>query len=178
MKFAVKSLIVASALAGVAIGAQAQSLAGLYVGGSLGDSRLNGSNIGGLTYDKSDVGGKVHLGYSFTPNIALELGYANLGKHDGSIGNVKEDGYFLDAVGSYPLGNNFSVLGRVGLFNGKVDSSTYGDDRSTNWKVGAGVQYTVTQNIAIRGEWERYKFDAFGSSPKSDLYTVGVNYSF
>jgi OOP family OmpA-OmpF porin len=90
---------------------------------------------------------------------------------------VKEDGYFLDAVGTYPLFNNFSVLGRVGVFNGKVDSSTYGSDRSTNVKFGAGVQYTVTQNIAIRGEWERYKFDSFGS-PKTDLYTVGVNYSF
>jgi OOP family OmpA-OmpF porin len=176
MKTAIKTLIVASALIG--IGAQAQSLSGLYVGGSLGDARMSGSNIGGLNYDKSEIGGKVHLGYSFTPNIALELGYANLGKHDGSIGNVKEDGYFLDAVGTYPLFNNFSAIGRVGVFNGKVDSSTYGSDRATNVKFGAGVQYTVTQNIAIRGEWERYKFDSFGSSPKTDLYTVGVNYSF
>jgi OOP family OmpA-OmpF porin len=64
------------------------------------------------------------------------------------------------------------------VFSGKLDSDSLGSDRSTNWKLGAGLQYAVNQNVAIRGEWERYRFDSFGGQPKSDLYTVGVNYKF
>ncbi|MDB5998731.1 MAG: hypothetical protein JWP52_430 [Rhizobacter sp.] len=173
MKLLMKSLIVASALVG--IGAHAE---GLYVGGSIGGARLTDSTVGGIGYDRSDTGGKVYGGYEINSNLAVELGYANLGKHDGPGGGLKADGVFLDAVGTYPLGNNFSVLGRVGVFSGKLDSDSLGSDRSTNWKLGAGLQYAVNQNVAIRGEWERYRFDSFGGQPKSDLYTVGVNYKF
>jgi OmpA-OmpF porin, OOP family len=160
------------------LGAAAAQAEGLSVGGSLGTSRYKGDDIGGLSTDRSDTGGKLYGGYSFSPNFGLEAGYARLGKFKSDAGQIKADGVFLDAVGTVPLGNNFSALGRVGLFGGKLDSSTAGSDRGTSYKVGAGVQYDFDKNVALRGEWERYRFDALDTKTNVDQYSVGLNYKF
>lgn len=70
------------------------------------------------------------------------------------------------------------ALGRVGLFNGKLDSSLAGDERGTSYKVGAGVQYDFDKQLGIRGEWERYRFDALGTKSNADMVSVGLNYKF
>ena len=44
--------------------------------------------------------------------------------------------------------------------------------------MGAGVQYDFDKNLGVRGEWERYRFDALGGKSNTDLYSVGVNYRF
>ena len=160
------------------IAARATPAQGLYIGGSVGASRYDGSVPGPTLTDKSAAGLKLYGGYAFTPNFALEAGYVNLGKFKGSAADVKADGAFVDAVGIVPLRNNFSVLGRVGAFNGKLDSTLAGSDRGTNVKVGAGLQYDLSANTAIRAEWERYRFDALGSKSNTDLYSVGFAYRF
>ncbi|TXC66316.1 porin family protein [Piscinibacter aquaticus] len=105
------------------LGAAAAHAEGLSVGGSLASTKWKGDDIGGLSTDKSATGGKIYGGYSFTPNFGLEAGYATFGKYKSAAGSVKADGFFADAVGTLPLGNGFSALGRVGVFNGKLDSS-------------------------------------------------------
>jgi OOP family OmpA-OmpF porin len=174
MKTIANALVCASLLAA---GAAAQA-EGLVVGGSLGSSRYKGDDIGGISTDRSDTGGKIYGGYEFTPNFSLELGYADLGKFSSSAGTVKGNGAFADLVGTMPLGNNFSLLGRVGAFNGKLENSLLGSERGTSYKVGAGVQYDFAKNLGVRGEWERYRFDALGTKSNTDLYSVGVNYRF
>lgn len=152
---------------------------GLYVGGSIGPSHYTDGGIDGVGMtDKSATGGKVYGGYSFTPNIGLELGYADLGKFGSAAGGVRADGVFLDAVGTLPLANNFSLLGRVGVFNGELKADTLGSDRGTSYKVGLGVQYDINPNVGVRAEWERYNFDALNTKPNDDLFTVGVTYRF
>ncbi len=160
------------------LGAAAAHAEGLSVGGSLSSSRWKGDDIGGVATDKSATGGKLYGGYSFTPHFGLEAGYARLGKFDSAAGSVKADGFFADAVGTLPLGNGFSALGRVGVFNGKLDSSLAGDDRGTSYKVGAGLQYDFDPRLGVRGEWERYRFDALGSKTNADMVSVGLNYKF
>ena len=46
------------------------------------------------------------------------------------------------------------------------------------YKVGAGVQYDFDKQLGIRGEWERYRFDALGTKSNADMYSVGLNYRF
>lgn len=160
------------------LGAAAAHAEGLSVGGSLASTKWKGDDIGGVSTDKSATGGKIYGGYSFTPNFGLEAGYAAFGKYKSAAGSVKADGFYADAVGTLPLGNGFSALGRVGVFNGKLDSSLAGDDRGTSYKVGAGVQYDFDPKLGIRGEWERYRFDALGAKSNADMYSVGLNYKF
>lgn len=177
MKTIGKALIAAAALGACAAQAQVQTQ-GLYLGGSVGASRYDGSVPGPTLTDRSSAGIKLYGGYTFNPNFGLEAGYVNLGKFKGSAADVKADGVFVDAVGTVPLGNNFSLLGRVGAFNGRLKSTLDGSDRGTNLKVGAGVQYDLSAKTAVRAEWERYRFDALGSKSNTDLYTVGFNYRF
>ena len=170
---------IVNALAGAALLAALSAHAeGLSIGGSIGESRWKGGDVGAAATDKSDTAYKLYGGYGFTPNLGIELGYANLGKFSSSAGSLKADGMFVDGVGTLPLGSGFSALGRVGVFNGKLDSSLAGSDRGTSWKVGAGVQYDFDKNLGLRGEWERYRFDALGTKSNADLYSVGVNYKF
>ena len=170
---------IANALVCVSLlGAAAAHAEGLSIGGSLGTSHYKGDDIGGLSTDRSDTSGKLYGGYSFTPNFGLEAGYARLGKFSSDAGTVKADGLFVDAVGTLPLGNNFSALGRVGLFGGKLDSTIAGSDRGTSYKVGAGLQYDFDKNLGVRGEWERYRFDALDTKTNVDQYSVGLNYKF
>jgi OOP family OmpA-OmpF porin len=174
MKTIANALVCASLLAAAAAHAE-----GLSIGGSLGSSRYKGDDIGGLPTDRSATGGKLYGGYSFTPNFGLEAGYASLGKFSSAAGEAKGHGTYLDAVGTVPLGNNFSALGRVGLFGGRLENTAVGStDSGTNLKVGAGVQYDFDKNLGVRGEWERYRFDSFGSKSNADLYSIGLHYRF
>lgn len=173
-----KSIVNALAATALLAAFSAAHAEGLSIGGSIGESHWKGDDIGGAPTDRKDTAGKFYGGYSITPNFGVELGYANLGKFSSELGSVKADGYFLDGVGTLPLGSGFSALGRVGVFNGKLDSSLAGSDRGTNVKVGAGVQYDFDKNFAVRTEWERYRFDALGTKANTDLYSIGVNYRF
>jgi OOP family OmpA-OmpF porin len=173
MKFIAKTLAAATALAALSVHAD-----GLYIGGSVGNTRYKGDDIGGLATDRSSSGGKLYGGYSFTPNIGVELGWAELGKFKSAAGEVKGNGVFVDAVGTVPFTESLSGLARVGLFNGKLDSSLAGSDRGTSYKFGAGLQYDFNKKAGVRGEWERYRFNALNTKTNTDMLSVGLNYKF
>jgi OOP family OmpA-OmpF porin len=176
-------LVAAAMLSGTA----ASHAEGLSIGASLGGVRQNGDTLGGFSADRSSFGGKLYGGYSFTPNFSLEAGYADLGRIRSDAGRRRADGFFLDAVGTLPLGNDFSLLGRVGVFDGRLrqdlngsqtDGSASASERGTSYKLGAGLQYDFNKNTALRAEWEHYRFNALDSTPHADLLSVGVNYKF
>ncbi|HSN32702.1 MAG TPA: porin family protein [Ideonella sp.] len=172
-----RSLLVAAA----SLAAASAFAEGLSVGGSVGGSHWKGDAFGGVASDSSDTGYKLWLGWGFTPNFGLEAGYVDLGKFSGPLGDLKGQGEYLDAVGSVPLGMNISALGRVGLFSGRLQRDTLGvsdSDRGLSWKAGLGLQYDLSKNLGIRGEWERYRFDALSTKADTDLYSIGVNYRF
>ncbi|MBS0446139.1 MAG: outer membrane beta-barrel protein [Proteobacteria bacterium] len=174
-----KKILVPMLLAGIAWTALPAQAEGLYVGGSIGPSHYADDNVGGIGMtDRSSTGGKLFGGYSFNPYLGIELGWADLGHFSSSAGGVKGDGVFVDAVGTWPVASNFSLLGRVGVFNGRLDAETLGGDTGTSYKVGLGVQYDLSKTVGLRGEWERYRFDALNSKPNADLFTVGLTYRF
>lgn len=148
-----------------------------YLGGSLGTSSWRGP-VNGV--DGSDGGSsyKVYGGWQFTPNYALELSSVRLGyQRDAAGDQAWARGYGLDGVGLLPLGNGFSLLGRVGLADIKAITPA-GSDHGLALKVGAGVQYQLNPSTALRAEWERYRLDAFSSHPSADNFTVGVKFGF
>lgn len=157
-----------------------------YLGGSLGGSDWKVSDVpAGVSVDKTDVGYKLFGGASFTPNFALEGGYANFGKSTvsvpGASGNARGYGYFLDLVGILPVGPQFGLLARLGAFNGhgKIEAAGQTEsDSGTDVKYGVGLQYNLSKTIGIRGEWERYRFNAFDDKQDVDLWSIGVTFGF
>lgn len=166
--------LLAACIAGVCAVSAAQAQvagSGLYIGGNVGQSKWKGGDFD--VTDKNKVGGKAFVGYDFTPNVALELGYVNFG----DFGGLDADGGFVDGVLKVPFTPQWVGFARAGLFQGRVNAGG-GDSRDgTSWKGGLGLQYNLTQNVGLRAEYERYKFDVLGG-PKSDMISVGATYRF
>lgn len=135
-----------------------------------------------LSRDDNDIGGKLFFGYRLDPYWAAEAGYVDLGKTSakrtmsapgiGSISmNSSNNGWFVDLVGRMPIGNGFSLIGKVGQIysenrkqlsaGGAVSlapgtASSY-KEREFNWKYGAGAEYEISKTMAARGEVELYR---------------------
>lgn len=184
-----------------------------YLVGSVGQSmydtdqgRLNGALSGatGLSssMDDNDTGYKLQVGYQFTPNIAVEGGYVDLGKTKYSAsytgltvpatasGDMKVKGWNVAAVGTLPINEMFSVFAKLGAIAAKVETRIAAADLtttgissdSTKWKGnwGVGATWHVNQQVGVRIEYER--FDNLGSDATGktdvDLASVGVVFRF
>ena len=170
-----KPLIAVVLVAG-SLGAIAAPTDGLYAGASLGKSQYP-DTVNGVAGNGSGVSGKVYGGYQVNPNFAVELGVAKLGDVSTPSGQMNGQSEFLDAVGTLPLSDKWSLLGRVGVAHVDLNTSL-GNDSGNGLKVGLGAQYSLTGNVAIRGEWERYQMKVFGATPNADQYTVGLRVAF
>jgi len=180
----------------------------LYGGGSigrsrarLGEARITASLLGegltttSFTADKKDTAYKLFGGYQFNRYFGLEAGYFNLGKFGfeatttpaGTLnGDIRLSGFNLDLVGTLPLTQRLSAIGRVGVQNAKARDRFSGSGavtvldpnpskRSTQAKVGAGLQYELTRSLLLRGEVERYRVnDAVGNKADVNMLSVGL----
>src|SRR3954468_20633031 len=131
-----KALIAVAVLGAAAFSlpASAQmSMSSAYIGGGIGQSKFadgcaGGSSFPGVSCDDKDTAFKIFGGYQFYKNIAAEVGSTDLGKAQDSGGGVtaeeKATAWELSAVGSFPVWQHLSILGRLGLYygEGKVDA--------------------------------------------------------
>ena len=151
--------------------------------------------------DKRDMGYKLFGGYQFNKNFAVEGGFFDLGKFGFKAntmpagvfsGTMKARGINVDAVGILPLTEKLSALGRVGLSYAQTRDAFAGSgavnvlsanssmhERNANLKVGLGLQYALTESLAMRVEAERYRLDdAVGNLGDVDLFSLGLVYRF
>lgn len=162
-------------------------------------SLLPGVSATSSTTDPRDTAYKLFGGYQFNRNFALEGGYFNMGNSSfnantspaGTLaGETKAQGINLDLVGTMPLTNNFSLLGRVGAHH-TWSKSTYsgtgagagviGNSKrsGSDYKVGLGMQYEFNPSVWLRGEVERYRVkDAVGRRANVDMVTVSLVFPF
>jgi OOP family OmpA-OmpF porin len=184
-----KKLLAAVAISLLSATAMAQDK-GWYVGGAFGQSKAKDFCTGvsgpGVTCDDSDVTLKGMGGYQFTRNVAVEFGLTAAGAVEarGPAGTVTIDAAILDAaaVGILPLGDKFSVFGKVGLYTSAVETdfntlTVRGTERTTNSDLtyGAGVGFAITPKLVVRAEWQRYQdVDAGPNVGKSDVDVIGL----
>lgn len=148
--------------------------------------------------DDDDTGYKAFVGWQFHKNFAVELGYVDLGEYDidtnitapttaAYSGDAEVDGFALSLVGSYPVTEKFSVLGRVGAYTWDVDSdgsTTVGatlvnldvDDDGTDINFGVGAQYDFNKNFGLRAEYE--VFSDVGDEDDINFLSAGIVYRF
>jgi OmpA-OmpF porin, OOP family len=171
------------------------------------DGRINnelqsaGFAAASTTKDERDAAYKLFGGYQFNRNFALEGGYFDLGRYGftstttGPAGTLTDDmqimrGVNLDTVGTLPITGKFSALGRLGLQNTEVKdtyagtggvavSDTNPTKRATNYKLGLGVQYDLSEKLKLRGEWERYRItDTASNRGDVDVFSAGMVVKF
>jgi len=169
--------VVAVTTAAASAAAQTQDRLGPYVGATVGKPDWKADSIGGISGDTSGTAFKLYGGYRLHRNFAAELSGVRLGRLSGPLGEAKANGYALDAVGLLPLSDTWTAFARAGA--ARIKTSAGGaSDRNTAPKFGLGAQYQINNNTALRGEWERYRLDAFGSKSNVDTFSLGAQVSF
>lgn len=212
-----KSLSTISALLALSVAGAAQAQSAPWYGGvSLGATRSNvnagevndflraqGYGSASTSADDKDSAYKFSLGYRFSPVVAVEGFYADLGKYSTrssvttpSAGSVSADykskGYGVDLVLSAPLSSVFSVYGRLGVMRAKTEGTfgstgsvglnfVQGSKNKTGEHYGVGLQYDLNPALALRGEVETYRKlgDAStGGELKVDVVSLGAIFRF
>lgn len=180
-----------------------QSRSNIDAGRITGNLAPAGSVLNSTERQDIDISYKVFGGYQFNRWAALEAGFFSLGEFGfgttttspggvaGTLqGHRKVQGLNLDLVGSFPLSERFTALARVGAqyarirgeYNGAGANAlvhTTPSERSTNAKIGAGLQYMVSPAFLVRAEVERYRVsDAMGSRDNINVGTVSLVFPF
>lgn len=124
--------------------------------------------------DDEEVGWRVLGGYQINRNFAAEIGYHRLGDMTAGGFNFNPRAWEVLGLAGIPVGP-VSVYGKLGLFRG---TKTPGSD-NTDLTYGAGVQYELARNIALRGEWQRYNgLNSGGGDHDADVMSVGAIFRF
>ncbi|HEU4375364.1 MAG TPA: OmpA family protein [Telluria sp.] len=178
-----------------------------YIGASFGESRAflnnepwlnslrNTGTINAFSYDRKGLGGKLIAGKQLNRNLAVEFAYFDLGKFDynagtsngGTLGrHTGVRGGSLDLIGILPISQRFSIYGRVGgtyamvrdEFSGnRLPGGQEGRRKSGNAKAGIGLEYKLSEALALRGEIERYRIkDSFENRGDVNFATVSLIY--
>ena len=83
-------------------------------------------------------------------------------------------------MGSVPVTSAFSVYGKLGGYRGEAKGLGISEN-NTDWTYGLGVQYNVTSNVGVRGEWQRYADlggGGFNATTNVDVLRVGALWRF
>ena len=162
-----------------ASGAYAQVYVGAGGGYALGKLGTSGTSSYISTFvasptvtqvsDDSAIGWKLFLGFDYNQNLGFEFGYTRLGEYGTTsvtaipttiLGQVNSSVWFWDVLGKIPVTTGVSIYGRLGVTYYQAKNTLGGiaalTDDGLGWKTGAGAQFDVTKNIALRGEWEYY----------------------
>ena len=169
---------------GAALPAAAQTpsrLSSVYIGADIGNSKFTDacdlSGIGANCDDK-DTSWGLFAGYNFTPNLAAEVGYHDLGTiSDGN--SVDGQAIELVGVGRLPITQRFSAYGKLGGYRGHLKNGT--SETNTDLTYGLGLQYDFTSHLGVRGEWQRYPNMGggdFGRETDVDVMRVGALFRF
>jgi OOP family OmpA-OmpF porin len=161
---------------------------GFYVGLSFGQSSVDLDCTGASSCDDTDTAMKFIGGYRFNRNLGVEIGYTDLGEatitDPSSTATFESSVMELVGVGTWPIADKFSILGKIGMYRGDVDASDPAlgsvSESNTGLTFGVGVQWDFTKNLGLRAEWQRYADvggDNVGESDV-DVMSIGVIFTF
>jgi opacity protein-like surface antigen len=156
------------------------------------------------TLDDSDTGFGIAGGYQLNDHIAVEFAYVDLGSVDYRASTTVSDGVdeanadvalessaqgpVLSALGILPIGERFSLFGRVGfsLLNAEgtarvtlagISQRASQSSQKSDPVLGVGAELSLSKHFAIRLAWDRY-FDVGTADVTgdidADLITLGV----
>lgn len=187
--FAVLGVASAMLVAGPVLAQDQGWYAGLTLGQSKQKDACDGVSGAGISCDDKDTAWRILGGYQFNKNLAVELGYTDVGEVSASgtfSASVEAKIWELVAVGSWPFTPNFSAYGKLGMYRGDTDFSTNNpafaneSESNTDLTYGIGVRWDFTKNLGARAEYQIYKDIGGGNIGEGDVdvISVGVIWKF
>jgi OOP family OmpA-OmpF porin len=158
---------------------------GFYIGAGFGEMAIEVNDIAdlGVKFDDSGTTWKILGGYRFMKYFGAEVEYIDGGDAEDSF-REEEGPYFAEAdvtislsgwnasaVGILPLGEKFSVFGKLGFimwdadFEAKLDTnvpdvadfSERGTDDGTDLSWGLGAEFDFTDNFGVIVEYQSFE---------------------
>lgn len=160
---------------------------GFYIGGGVGNSAIKVDrtieNVN-YSYDGTDAGYKVILGYNFGLIPLIDLGvegsYVSFGKIEDTTSqgavDAKATGFDGFGVGALTFGP-FAVFGKMGMIRWSADTTVPGatvSDSGTDPAYGLGARFQLF-SFSVRAEYEL--FDVEGLKDLS-MFSVSALYTF
>jgi OmpA-OmpF porin, OOP family len=162
---------------------------GFYAGLHIGQSKAKDACEDLTSCDDKDTAWKILGGYQFNRHLAVEIGYTDLGEVSaddlGATVSIESTAFEVVAVGIFPIANQFSVYGKLGMYRGDTDTSASGpggsasgSESNTDLTFGIGVRYDFTRNLGVRAEWQKYSDvsanDLDGGTVEADVDVISV----
>jgi OOP family OmpA-OmpF porin len=186
-----KQMILAAAVCCCVVPAMAGEA---YVGASLGRSHQS-AYLGGFQAEGAGnaTAYKLFGGYQLTPNFGVETGFADLGKLTiesaiaGSRVDVRPRSLYAAATGTWPLTDQFSVSGKLGVSANRLthtvhigSSSLSEAHNGASLLAGAGASYALNEKVALVAEYENFGrvSKRGGEDVKADMVSLGVRMKF
>lgn len=135
-----------------------------------------------LAVDQKDTGKKIFVGYLVNPNFAVEGMYVDFGKstlslsaskgtkHSQENADFKATGFGVSALGIIPIGDVFSMFGKIGIlrstakasgsYDSNLDDPQWSESESSSQTkpfFGIGAQVAINKTVGVRLEHERFK---------------------
>lgn len=105
-------------------------------------------------------------GYQFAPMWGAEVSYGSYGKASMGVATVpflgtiaagdwQLSGLQVSGTGTFPLGNAFSLIGKLGIARTDIKLTAASvSATSTKLAYGIGAQYDFTKTVAVRAQYE------------------------
>jgi OmpA-OmpF porin, OOP family len=156
-----------------------------YGGISVGESALNNACVSGFPCDDKDTAYRLFAGTKFNRWLGVELGGTYFGKWDRAAGQTEAYAGDIAATAGADLGRNSSVFAKLGVAYTQTEvkgtAPGLATGKETDWspRYGVGGQLGLSQNWALRLDWDRYQNVALpGREEDVDVYMLGVQYTF
>ena len=204
-----KTYLAVVAIVGLAAGSCASAAGtGWYVLGGAGDELGTSGDKAALDNALTSEGAhgfsesisnpaiyRLQAGYQINSNWAIEGGYlySNDESYSASGGSLRSavdalaigSGWTLTGVGILPLGNQFSLLGKLGVADihdkAKITGALGAFSASgskTAATYGIAAKYDFTDAVSARLDLDSYDVGDSSSSARSSVWTVNLGYKF
>lgn len=156
-----------------------------HVGASYGRSDLSANCPSGFSCDDKDQAFRVFAGGRFNNTIGAEIGWINMGEWARGGGDTDAQALDIALTAGFPLGRNSSIFGKIGTAytRAEVSGGTAGGiqtGREDKWdaRIGLGATIGLTENWALRADWDRFRVAFPGTKEDVDLFMIGAQYRF
>ncbi len=194
MKKTILAFIATAATLGAVTAHAAEPGPYLGIGGVYAKNQYNIANDTTSGDKKSNkVGGKIYGGYQFDKNFAIEAGYTQFGKkkYDYTVGSesgsveAKAKSFYIAGKAAYPINEQFSVFGKLGVGRNKNDVNAYGlaanlnnNGNKTALYAAVGAEYMITPKFGLEVSYERYGKNKTDQGRKNGAFGFGARYHF
>ncbi|MDD7313156.1 MAG: porin family protein [bacterium] len=165
-----------------------------YSKASTDDVVVEGVAVPSEYYEDNFHSAIINAGAKLHKNFGLEAFYQKSTKEEGNLSTLVIGGvpiatdkietsfnaYGLDLQGYLPIQENFELVGSLGIGQYKFKMKGFGytaKDDDVGYRLGAGAQYNINENFALRG---MVRYNIIDSDAVDDIkeLSIGLRYNF